>query len=141
MQLGHGLGSCCTMSLGSGLAAGLLTRLVAVVAFTGYGSANSQFGAVTACSWLPCEGGQQASEWTCGRPPGLWLFGAGPLAWVGVAWLFWTVLVLLLVADSIDCSVVAACWLLNRIALGIYALSFWYWGCGLNAALLGDDVL
>ena len=79
------------MSLGSGLAARLSTRLVAVFAFTGYGSASSHCGADTACTWLPGERGQPASEWTCGQSLGALVLGAGPLAWVGVAWLSWTV--------------------------------------------------
>ena len=72
------------MSLGSGLAARLSARPVAVFAFTGYGSASSHCGADAACTWLPCERGQLASEWICGQSLGPLALEAGPLAWVGL---------------------------------------------------------
>ena len=76
------------LGLGLAMAAGLSTRLVAVFALTGYGFATSHYSAVTACTWLPCERGQQAGVWKCGQSLGPLAFGAGPLAWVGVCLAF-----------------------------------------------------
>ena len=82
VQLGHGLGSCCTMSLGSGLAARLSTRLVAVFAFTGYGFASSHCRSVVLLQLVlgcPVRGGNRQVSGHADRLWCLWLLGLAHL--------------------------------------------------------------